>query len=549
MSVEQPESTPDTANASAPSTSAGSLGGLPPLDQFEFMNESVVETPVITPNIDLKRANPFEVMMRSIDKFSNPSWLDGPGAGTGLKAIVLRVEDDGSDPNSSEASGWIGAWNKLKDQFSAMSPPPVLPRVKVYIPKLDSDMPFPETYGNKDNPAADHNLINMFQTAQCADEALAGGGGSTGGQGCPGPGSIVEVQFENLINRTGLRYIKVIQHVAGDEGSSPGAGSNFANQGGVLSAGSAEGADLEGASYTGQGVPAEILVTKDSYVGDNPTLLPPAAGNTYTKICLPPSHRTAREGWPGKGTGAAGIRLYRAVTELKAFVNARLGEGYCDLGHLGSVRDLESTFQPGAPGAPTRVSTSKHAVGLAQDIYFYTKALDDQGVVGEQVVCPLSHVEANKTMQVLAQQRGWGNITPDNYNRIVNDEPLIRAVNDFFELPENGDLVWGGHFGGNNASWGRKSYDWVRMGTAGEMKSIRIDEIHHIEIRDGAEYWTEYMEPLSPYLQAAGIPVPMQQSDLSQVLPAIYSAIREGNMTAMGDFEMPGAVVDDEAVV
>jgi hypothetical protein len=509
----------------------GNLGGsdLPSLDQYDFLNEAQVETPLITEDIDLSKANPFEVMMRVANKHVNPSWLDTPPPS--FKAIVLRVENDGSDSDGAEADGWLGAFKSLMDKFPALPMPTPKPRIKVYIPKLDSDMVMVECYGNRGVPGVEHNIINMYQTAVCADEDLAS-------LGVPQPGSIVEVQFENLKNRSGLTYTKIVQQsIVGENVTCPGPIAGFENQGGVLAAGAPAGVDLNG--YSGQGIPSEILISKGLYRdGING---PPVAGDVECYIVLPPESRQSMLGWYGRGVAPGGVRLQRACDELKAFVNARLGEGSCDIGNLGIMRDLYATFQPSSPGSPTRVSTSKHSVGMAQDIQFYSKALEAAGQVAPEV----SKSDGSAAM-LLRDQPGWSVVSPSVYNTIVNDEPYIRAINDFFELPENADLVWGGHFGGNNATFGRKSYDWVRMGSAGELKSIRIDEIHHIEIRDGAEYWAQYMEPLTPYFDAAGLPTPMQQSDLSQTLPAFYAAVATGNMVPLGETDLPAVAMAEE---
>jgi len=142
---------------------------------------------------------------------------------------------------------------------------------------------------------------------------------------------------------------------------------------------------------------------------------------------------------------------------LQIFINSQYPSIGIEIDNLGITRDLDAAANA---GHPDRASGSKHGAGLAQDVYFHTRA-----------------------------QR-FTNYKVDN-KRLAKDEKLVNAIIKFMKLPDNNKVLWGGTFGG-----GAQAEGSLPQGHG-------ITEFHHFEFKN--EFLPEFFKPYEEELKKIGI--------------------------------------------
>jgi hypothetical protein len=186
--------------------------------------------------------------------------------------------------------------------------------------------------------------------------------------------------------------------------------------------------------------------------------------------------------------GLAGKDLRRFMKDLTSYLQQQHPDKNIELASNGITRDLESTVKGGA----SRSSTSKHGAGLAMDMVF-------TGIYnGKELGNP--YVKSDKRPKY-----GW----PSGNKTVANDTEVMKSIQTFLQTNEKWkDLItWGAYFSGKG-KLGRKKID-------GFDSTVRLDEIHHFEIKDGK--FAKYTKPVENKMNELGIQVPTRQKELASL--------------------------------
>lgn len=189
--------------------------------------------------------------------------------------------------------------------------------------------------------------------------------------------------------------------------------------------------------------------------------------------------------------GLAGKELRIFMKDLSNFVSSELPEKNISLDFNGVMREIKETVS----GGPGRSKTSKHAAGLAIDLQY----------TGNYNGTDLGNAYKKGETRT---RYSW----PAGNNIAVNDFAVMTKIRQFLNTSDKWkDLIkWGGDFGGNSP---RKEIVSTVSGIPNF--SVRINEIHHFEIRD--DKMAKYFEPYSDTLQGLGLNIPKKQDELADI--------------------------------
>ena len=186
-----------------------------PLVLFEILN-NISAQPNTRPNLRLRDLHPFKAVQRQAEESFNQQGFQNTG--TGYKAIVLRHIPP-TDPGATVGPGRLGPppWlnttlrtleaaspgaQTAEEQQEALDSTNIFngPLFKVWIPMMDSDVPYPNVIGDSDGASVTN--IELYSSATILNEDLA--------QKSIPVGSIVWVDYEHREAKRGLVITGVI---------------------------------------------------------------------------------------------------------------------------------------------------------------------------------------------------------------------------------------------------------------------------------------------------------------------------------------------------